>query len=387
MKLLIVQHGDFADAYQRFGRGEPETYRDQRRSVEFVTGLAAKNKTTTVSVGKGPYQTQLKENLFAAGVPRAEMTARRVSNLFDWSEAEAVLLRTPYTVVLREANRRRLPILPCFADLFTERSLLDRLRSRRLRRLLAAPNVVGVANHSLNASRSLVDVIGCPPDRIVPWDWQRLTVSPTVKTGVADPKHPTALFAGSLLDAKGVGDCLDAVAHIIAAGRRITFEFAGPGDIDRWRGYADRLGVGDNVRFLGRIPNHELRALMPERDFVVVPSRHSYPEGLPNVIYEGLASRSAIVVSDHPAFRGRLQNDDGCVMFPAGDGAGLASALLRVCDDPELYSTLSANAPDNLERLYVGMEWETLVRSFLDDPGNTTGWVGRNSMSALGLVP
>jgi hypothetical protein len=33
------------------------------------------------------------------------------------------------------------------------------------------------------------------------------------------------------------------------------------------------------------------------------------------------------------------------------------------------------------------MEWETLVRSFLDDPKNTTGWVGRNSMSALGLVP
>ena len=47
---------------------------------------------------------------------------------------------------------------------------------------------------------------------------------------------------------------------------------------------------------------------MSAHDIVIVPSRHDYPEGLPMTIYEALAMRTPLVVSDHPMIKAGLGN-------------------------------------------------------------------------------
>ena len=157
----------------------------------------------------------------------------------------------------------------------------------------------------------------------------------------------------------------------------------GPVSVELWRARATEAGVSDRVQFLGRIANIEVRQKMKESDIVVVPSRHDYAEGLPNTLYEALASRTPTVISDHPAFASRLMNGENCLIFHAADPSSLAGQISNLLQEPTLYARLSARSASAHESLYVGMEWKDLVSAFLNDPKNWTGWVDANSLERL----
>lgn len=379
--VLFVQFGDFRDTYERFARGEAETYRDQLRSVDFVTGLAPERQVTVLSVGaREGYQVELAPNLRAGGRPLGTLSARAIASIFEQFSPSHLVLRTPNKGILREARRRNIRLLPCFADIFVSGGLRQAWKNRQLRHLLSGPGIPCVANHSLNASRSLVSAIGVPVEKVVPWDWSKVPSAGEAKDGLADPARPTAFFAGAMTEEKGVGDCLAAIAMLKKQGINLFMSFAGSGELGHWQNRAEALGILDRVRFLGMIPNAHVRAEMRAHDFVLVPSRHSYAEGLPNTIYEALAARSVLVVSDHPAFMGRLVPQRDCLMFRAGDPESLTYELGRALSDPTTYRRLSENAGAAHEHLYIGMEWPDLISAFLADPENRTGWVGRNAL-------
>lgn len=382
-RLMILQHGDFAEAYERLGTGGDETYRNQRFTVGFVASLADELVVTTVALGVRRELVELAPNLRAMGVPHADLGRAGAGALLDRLRPDLLVVRTPRLDILHAAGRRGIRVLPCLADIFATGGVRARLANRRLGRALTRDNVACVGNHSLNAARSVVARLGVPRDRVVPWDWGRIPVAGPAKAGLADPDRPTAFFAGAMSAEKGVGDCLTAIRALRERGRALSMSFAGPGDIAFWTAEAGRLGVADAVNFLGVIASERVLEEMRRHDIVVVPSRHSYPEGMPKTINEGLASRSVLVISDHPSFSGRLRPDEDCLVFTAADPESLADRIARLCDDPDRYRALSENAERALAGLYVGIRWDRLVRAFIDDPENRTGWVARNSLAAL----
>ena len=382
--FLFVQIGDFREAYKKFADGAPETYRDQKKSVDFVAGLAAQAKVTTVAFCDTVYDlTEIAPDLWASGVNRDAMTQDDIEHIFEQTKPTHVILRTPHRGFMEAARKRGIWILPAFADIFENKGIRQRLRNMRFAYHLRKSDFPCVSNHSVNASRSVVNVLGQPGDKVVPWDWSRVPLGGDAKPGVADPARPTGFFAGAIRADKGVGECLQAVAALKAAGITFTMDLAGPGDTSPWNARAKELGVEDQVNFLGMISNAEVRAAMRAHDFVIVPSHHSYPEGLPNTIYEGLASRSVVVISDHPAFMGRLKIDSECLCFPGEDAKALAATLQRAIQDPALYQRLSQASDAAHEQLYVGMPWTDLIMHYLDDPKDSSGWVARNSLNAL----
>jgi glycosyltransferase involved in cell wall biosynthesis len=384
MRILFIQYGDYAEAYDRLSRGEPETYRDQYRSVAHVAALAgARSEVTTIALCETAYARELAPGLQAIGMRRSALDSGEAERLLTRLAPDRLVCRTPHPGVLAAARRLRIPTLPCFADLFGT-GLGGLLYRARLRRALAGENVPCVGNHSLNASRSVVVAGLAPASRVVPWDWSRLQPDPVAKTGVADRRAPRLFFAGKMAAEKGLGDAIAALAPLHERGLVARLTVAGAGDPAPWQEQAARLGMGDHVSFLGRIANTEVRRQMALHDAVLVPSRHAYPEGLPNTIYEALASRSALILSDHPAFLSRLP-DTACLMVPEADPAALAAAVGRLADEPELYARLSSAAPAALNGLYVGLEWPRLVDAFLADPQNRSGWVAGNSLEALAL--
>lgn len=381
--LLFVQYGDYAQAYDNLMSGGAETYRDQHASVNAVAGFAPEARVTTLAFVDNHYERELAPNLWAVGINRSKFDNHAIRQLLDRTKPSHIILRTPDIGVLHEAARRHIWILPTFADIFGSGGLRTKQHNFMLRRRLAASYAPCFANHSLNASRSMHYALKLPSDRIVPWDWAKLTPVEPHKAGPGDVIKPTVFFAGMMEPSKGVGDCIDAVAILKTYGLDVQISFAGPGDLSRWQSQAAELGIADQVHFLGTIATERVRHEMHRHDYVIVPSRHEYPEGLPNTIYEGLASRSVLLLSNHPAFLGRLRNDEECLMFEASNPKSLADCLMRVHNDTDLYVRLSKNSAAAHDALYVGMAWTDMVQKFVEDPENATHWVTPYTLAAL----
>lgn len=384
LNLLFFQHGDFGEAYRRFQEGGQETYRDQRASVDFVASLRSRYVVTTAAICEREHRDDLDKNLRSVGISSGSAYRREyLLQLFDEIRPDLIVCRTPNYHAIRWARYRNVPTLLSFADFFSNRSPRQLMRNVSLRALLIPQVFPCVANHNLNASISVSRSLFYPKHRIVPWDWIKMRAEGSTKIAPADMRRPSAFFAGALSEAKGVGDCLQALVLLKSRGVHLSFQFAGPGDCEMWRSRALHLGVNDRVQFLGLIPNTDVRTRMIESDVIVVPSRHDYAEGLPNAIYEALASRTPLIISDHPAFAGRLQSGENCITFRAANAESLADGLVTLLRDETLFARLSARSDVALDSLFFGMNWTDLVSTFLADPQNTTGWVEANSLAQL----
>ena len=382
MRILILQHGDYGDAYRRFQTGGPETYRDQRHSVNFVASLAPKHEVITVAVCDRHHDEELAPGLRSIGISNDVVwDHRQLWPLLDPLAPEAFICRTPNRVALAWAAKNRVCTLPAFADTFTNKSWRNRLNNWRLGRVVRRCVKPCVANHSLAASQSL-RLIGLSLDQIVPWEFQRVKPMGEAKDAPRLDRPFELFFAGKLVEAKGVGDCIEAVSIANAANVKAQLTLAGHGDFDKWSSFARQRGVEQFVHFLGMIPAEQVLAEMRKCDAVVVPSRHDYPEGLPNTIFEALASRSPLIASDHPAFVNRLQPGVDSLRFKAGHPQELAEQVGRLIHEPGLYARLSQGSASALARLYIGIEWSDLMARFVEDPQCAEDWVKDHTLTA-----
>jgi glycosyltransferase involved in cell wall biosynthesis len=382
MKVLILQYGDYGDAYRRFQTSGTETYRDQRHSVDFVASLIPNHEVITVGICERFHDEELVPGLRSIGILEEQFRDQSwLLPLIDRHRSDVFILRTPDICSLTWAVRHRIPTLPVFADFFGGGGLRDRLMRWRLRRVLQQCIRPCVANHSLSASESLSS-LGLSPAEIVPWEFQQLQPIGEAKTRQVIDQPFRLFFAGMLIESKGVGDCIEAVAILRAAGHQVELTLAGRGDTRCWVERAQKFGVEEYVHLVGLIPSDQIPVQMRAHDAVLVPSRHDYAEGLPNTFFEALASRSPLIASDHPAFAKRLTHEKAVLQFRAAHPESLAEQIQRLIQDPDLYARLSQESPPALASLYVGIEWTKLIALFLEDPQNTQGWVQAYTLAA-----
>jgi len=355
MRLLIVQYGDYREAEEARARGEPETYRAQHHSLQAVERLAAGGPRLVVCLDAGPYDWTRGGLRVVAGrfEPharglvhrwRAARAARAILGLArDFAPTHA-LVRAPGWVLVRVGGgllAQGVPVLPVLADFLRTDTWAERRRARPQAAVLNDPRILVCANHNYPACRSLVRA-GVRPDKVVPYDWppQRRPEDLPPRTRAAGPLR--LLYAGAVSADKGVSDLLEAVRLLREEGLAASLELYGGGpELESLRGRARELGLaGEVADFRGRAPNAQVLERMRQVDLVVVPSRPSYPEGLPNVIYEALEMRTPAVLSDHPSFTGRLTDGAGVRFFRAGQAADLA-AKVRAAAEPAAFADLS----------------------------------------------
>lgn len=380
--LMIVQVGDYAEAWRRLrGGGEP-TFRDQRANVEFVESLAGQFSVVILSRCERTHDESLLPGLRSVGVTSAIFyNAHAICSVLDRVAPELLVLQVVSTHVVNWAARCQISILPMFADLFEPKGLRLHYRAWRLRRALRGVSYPCVANHSLVASQSL-SVLGVPDNKIVPWEH-------SVMRAMKEPKSAPVgrefrlIYVGSLIVQKGVGDVVDAVANLHSGGVRVRLTVVGKGQRAFFEQQVARLGLDDRVDFRGQVSSHSVLELMRSHDAVVVPSRHDYPEGCPNTIFEAWAARTPLIASDHPAFAPRLTPDSDSLLFSAGDARDLAVQIKRLSEDPVLYRRLSARSEAALASLYVGVLFTDLIRAYVQDPRDATGWVERWSLARI----
>jgi len=190
---------------------------------------------------------------------------------------------------------------------------------------------------------------GIDTDRYRPGD-----VSATERDRLGAPADlPLILFVGGM-DAphafKGVPQLLDAFAAAGLAGRA-RLALVGEGELrPGFAEHARSLGLGDAVRFHGRVDEDDLIALNRAADVVVLPSTTA-EEAFGLVLIEAMACRTAVVASRLPGVRDvvGVGDDAAGVLVPPGDVPALAAALSHLVDDPV---TRTAYAKRGLARVH-----------------------------------
>ena len=146
------------------------------------------------------------------------------------------------------------------------------------------------------------------------------------------------LFLGNLIERKGISDLLHAAASLPPETKPWQLTAAGGGDIERYRGLAASLGIGERVHFVGWVDQARARTLLAESDALALPS---YDEGLPLVILEALGMGTPVLCTPVGAIPEVLEDGRTALFARPGDRADLAHALRRMVDDDALRGTLS----------------------------------------------
>lgn len=132
---------------------------------------------------------------------------------------------------------------------------------------------------------------------------------------------------------------VEATAILLRRGRAVTCLIVGDGRRrGELEGIARKAGVDGRVIFTGKVPHDSVAGHYAVLDAFVVPRRDERAARTvtPLKPYEALAMARPLVVADLPALTEIAAPDERGLVFPAGDAAGLATALERLIDDPAL---------------------------------------------------
>jgi glycosyltransferase involved in cell wall biosynthesis len=197
--------------------------------------------------------------------------------------------------------------------------------------------------------RWVIDTFSVPPARIrVIYNGVPATVAKPLESAQDARFH--LLFVGNLHERKGVRDLLHACARPDVKARDIALTIAGGGPVEMYRALAADLGIGDHVTFTGWIGQDDARALMVNSDALILPA---YDEGLPLVILEALASRTAVICTPVGSIPEVLEDRRTALFVTPGDAAGIEAAVLALCDNPDLRRELSLAGAALYDRLFT----------------------------------
>jgi glycosyltransferase involved in cell wall biosynthesis len=163
-------------------------------------------------------------------------------------------------------------------------------------------------------------------------------------TGLAEKDY--FCYIGRLSHEKGLDVLIRAVASLDAG--RLLIVGDGP-EADSLRRLAAELGTS-RVEFAGYRGGAELKRILGESQFVVLPSR--WYENLPFAVMEAFASSKAVVAARIGGIPEMVDDGIDGLLFPAGDAAALAACLRRMLGDRRTREEMGRRGRDKAERLY-----------------------------------
>jgi PEP-CTERM/exosortase A-associated glycosyltransferase len=170
-------------------------------------------------------------------------------------------------------------------------------------------------------------------------------------------------FIGSFYAYEGLALLLEALPRMLGTEPRVRLLFVGGGAQEAsLKETAARLGVGDKVRFAGRVPHEEVQRYYDLIDVLVYPR---LPMRLTELVtplkpLEAMAQGRLLAASDVGGHRELIRDQETGVLFRAGDVDALAAKVLDLLADRRRWSELRAGA-----------------RRFVETERNWTSSVGR----------
>ena len=174
----------------------------------------------------------------------------------------------------------------------------------------------------------------------------RYGVEPEADGGSQRPaERPYLLFVGRFVEKKGIGHLLDAMRSLESEGTAVDLVLVGDGPMaEVLKHQAASL---TRVRFLGWLPNQEVRRVMKGALAICVPSvvaQTGDSEGLPNVVLEAMACAVPVIGSNIAGIAEAVEHDNTGFLVPPADPPAIATVARQLLGDPALRSRMGLAA-------------------------------------------
>lgn len=176
---------------------------------------------------------------------------------------------------------------------------------------------------------------------------------------------PTLVFAGRLVEKKGVADLLRAMPTILKHVPEARLLVAGNGPLAaELLALVRELALDSAVEFLGSVPNDALPDILRLARLAVFPFRVAEDgdqEGLGLVMVEAMGCGIPVIAADLPAVRDVVTHDHNGWLVPSGDPQAFADAVVQLLTDTRRRARLAAQARrDALDRF----DWSVVAEHY-----------------------
>lgn len=176
------------------------------------------------------------------------------------------------------------------------------------------------------------------------------------------------LYVGRLVPQKGLEDWLTIAAQVHRARSDVCFDIVGDGpQAKSLQQQADRLGLGDVVRFWGYVPNAALVDRYRSANVFLLTSHY---EGFGRVVVEALAHGVPVVAPKIAGVEDIVESGSNGFLHDAGDVSAMAESVLRLIGDEPLTRRMGSLGSADVRRRFdpdeLAARWVDLwVRSAL----------------------
>ena len=134
--------------------------------------------------------------------------------------------------------------------------------------------------------------------------------------------------------------------------------------------FAKELGLGDRVRFVGRVPHRDVGLYLRAADVFVLNTSY---EGLSHTLVEARVIGTPIVTTDIGGNREILRHEHNALLAPLGNQRAFVAAVNRLLTDRELAERLARAGSEGLDHF----AWDRLVDETMEILSEVTGSTSR----------
>ena len=165
-------------------------------------------------------------------------------------------------------------------------------------------------------------------------------------------------FVGRLVSEKGGALLIRAAQQVLAVQPNTKFVFAGEGPArQEWETLAGELGISEHVSFVG--VREDMPGVYASLNMLVLPS---LLEAFPMCLLEAMAAGKPVIATRVGAVPQLVRSEVTGLLLNPGDVDGLAAAIVRLLQHPELASRLGENGRAQVARHYSA---EAMARSYI----------------------
>jgi len=258
------------------------------------------------------------------------------------------------------------PVVDPWMNIFHRRRALVAAIAERLARIPARVDFDGAAKYVFVSERTRRHAL----------DFRPLSRTGVAHSGIHEdfldpaPEQPWRwglLYVGRLDPRKGVDTAVEALGLLPGEARLQLIGGWDKTEEGRLRSLARERGVEDRVSFGGQRGRADIVAAYGEADAVIFPVRWEEPWGL--VPLESMARGRPVVATGRGGSAEYLRDGQNCLLFEAGDPAGLAAAVDRLARDADLRARLRAGGLDTAPRHTEAVLNEAVERELLEAAG------------------
>jgi len=182
-----------------------------------------------------------------------------------------------------------------------------------------------------------------------------------IKTENIEKKYDIVFFAKVTKD-KGIGDLLEALAILKKCQTDISLCVIGNGELDKYKQYANSLGLTENVYWAGFLPTQEeVHRMVVQAKLSVLPTYHDI---MPGGIVEAMMLGIPVVSYDLENNQEINEKDEVISLVEKGNIHALANAIQMLLDNAELRKERSVKGIKRAKEMFLWTN-EQLANSIL----------------------